>query len=154
MDEFHLPLPREEFTDIRIEPDGNWYAKNIRIKNKKILHYFKCNLHRDKKGIYIFNQFGQFSEKAYIKINGPLLFVTDISSGRFILENGNFVQKSKASIVLSKEMLLYLNLTELNAYAVFDLRTSEKFSDMLKESKENFFWGDKKIPILDNIQWS
>ena len=44
---------------------------------------FQCNLHKDEKGIYIFNRFGKFSEKGYIKINGPVMPVIDLQEVPF-----------------------------------------------------------------------
>ena len=90
------PLPpREEYTDINIRENGEWYTGNRKIINTNVLDYFQSNLHRDEKGIYIFNRFGEFSEKGYVKIKGPVMPVIDLDQDRFLLKGDKKIRDKK-----------------------------------------------------------
>ena len=146
--------PRVEFTDIQVRENGKWYTKNIPIKNQKILHYFKGNIHRDEKGIYIFNTFGRFSEKGYIKVNGPVFKVVDIKENTFLLETGEEVDKEEAKILLTQDMTPLLKVPRLRAWAIFSRELSAALGDIIETSGDRYTWRGIEIPMSKNIEWS
>ena len=145
--------PRIEFTDIQVRENGKWYTKNIPIQNKKILEYFKKNLHRDEKGIYIFNTFGQFSEKGYIKANGPILKVTDIKKDAFTLETGEEIKKIEAKILLGHKMTPFLEVPRLKTWAVFSRELSDILGDIIEISGDKYIWRGEEIPVVETVEW-
>ena len=153
--------PREEFTDIRISRTGKWYTRSLPIQNNKILQYFKSNLRRDEKGIYIHNTFGEFSEKGYIQVEGPLLKVLDINSNGFTLENKEFIANEKVKLILDGQMIPYLYIPQLKAWAIFSKEAALPLADSLEisredseDSQENFLWKGNKVSVHQDISWS
>ena len=142
------------FTDIQVKEDGRWYSKNILIQNLRILSYFKKNLHRDQKGIFIFNTFKELSEKGYMVIRGPVLKVTDIEKNLFLLETGETIHKNKAKLVLSQKMTLLLKIPRLRAWAFFSKELSDSLAEMIEISGEKYFWNRKEIKVVPKIKWS
>ncbi len=145
---------REEVTQIRIDKTGVWYTGDLKITNQKILLFFRKNLHRDKKGIYIFNTFGKFSEKGYIKIEGPLLKIIDISKQYLLLNNGEKIVSESAEIILNQELTPYLKLPKLKAWAILSSNSAVQFGEIIKESYGVFSWFGSKVEVLDKINWS
>ena len=148
-----LPI-REEFTRIRVDPSGKWYTGNLRIKNEKVLGFFKKNLHRDEKGIYIYNTFGEFSEKGYIKVGGPLLKVVELDQNQFTLENGEIILSTNSEIISDEGLTPYLRIPSLGAWASLSSYAAVKFGEFTHESGEGFFFQRIKIKMCRDIEWS
>ena len=146
--------PREEFTQIRIDITGTWYTGGLKIINPKILLFFKTHLYRDKKGIYIYNTFGEFSEKGYIKIEGPLLQIIDIVEDSLVLENKETIFNQDAEIMLDEHLIPYAKLPRLQVWSVFSSKSAVKFGTMIEELNGQYFWLGNKIKVLSDIKWS
>ncbi len=146
--------PREEFTQIRIDRTGAWYTGDLKIINLKILLFFKGNLYRDKKGIYIYNTFGKFSEKGYIKVEGPLLQITDVVEEHFVLENGETIPNQDLEIILDEKLTAYAKLPRLQAWSIFSSKSAVKFGEIIEEVNDQYFWLGNKIKVSNHIEWS
>ncbi len=145
--------PREEFTDIRVDRDGQWYTRDRLIINKRILAFFKTNLHRDEKGIYIYSNFRQFSEKGYIKVGGPILWVTDIMQGNFVLETNAYVPIERCQIILDDQERPLIFLPALEAWAGLTKNALMQFGEDMKEKDGKFFWQDAELIKAEDINW-
>ena len=145
---------RIEATGIQVREDGRWYRKDIPIQNRKVLSYFKNNLHRDPKGIFIFNTFKEFAEKGYINIHGPVLKVTDIKTNLFLLETGEAIHRNKARLMMNQKMTLFLKIPRLGAWAVFSRELSDRLAEMIEMVGEKYIWDGKEIKIATKIKWS
>lgn len=130
--------PREEFTDIRVENDGSWYAKGgKKIVNRDILKYFKQGLHRDKKGIYIYNEFGPFREKGYIKVFGPVVQVADFDSKNIYLDNDDTITlEPSLKIVMDSKDRPFVYYEPLQTWAGFLRGAFFRFMDVIGHSVE------------------
>ena len=119
--------PRFIISDIVVHRDGEWYSGTSKIENKSILLFFKKNLHADVNGLFIYNQFGTKSEKAYIKVNGPVLKVLNIDEDHFILDNEEILDITGKEIAMDSDDRLYIVLDKLKAWAVL---TRQAMDDM------------------------
>lgn len=152
--------PREEFTDIRVAPDGTWYAKGGRkIINRDILRYFKRGLNRDEKGIYIYNEFGPFREKGYIKIEGPPVLVSDFDcdTKKIYLDNDDeLTLDSSLNLVMTLEDRPFVFYEKLKTWAGFHrgafFRFMEVLSKTVEETGELRFCG-VSVASVENISW-
>ena len=154
MTEDAIQPPREEFTDINVDSKGDWFTKDRLITNEKVLAYFKDNLHYDEKGLYIFNRFGRFSEKGYIKVNGPVLKVIRVYEEIFLLENGLQVPIKDVRLVFNAELHPYLYLSSFKAWASFSRQGYLQLGDHIKEIDDNFFFENKALEIVNSIDWA
>ena len=144
---------REEFTQIRIDALGRWFAGEQPIINEKVLSHFKQNLFRDEKGIYIYQAFHEHAEKGYILVQGPLLALFRIERDLFIFESLEKQKISETEIILYEEHPL-LRINRLNAWANILAGISPYFSEKLTEKNEVFYFAGLQIPCEKNIKWS
>lgn len=152
-DEVKAHPPREEFTDIKVDARGRWFTGRKPIINKGVIAYFQQNLHRDDKGIYVFNRFGPFSEKGYIKVEGPVKMVYRVNDDHFLLLSGEVINFSDAGLVMNSEHRPLLRLSELQAWAGFDWNTTTQFIDDLSEEGDDLLWRGEVIRVVDEIIW-
>lgn len=143
-------LPREEFTFITIDVDGKWFNKEKQIINEDVLAFFKKNLHRDNKGIYIYNTFKGFSEKGYVIVNGPVCRVTDYTGSEFILETSETIARNQVQMILFDNRL-FIEIPRLKAMAIFERNLFFKITEKLVETDEGFFIEDSRIIIKENL---
>jgi hypothetical protein len=150
------PLPpREEYTDINIRENGEWYTGNRKIINTNVLDYFQSNLHRDEKGIYIFNRFGEFSEKGYVKIKGPVMPVIDLDQDRFLLKGDKKILFNDAQLILSAALVPYLKLLDLGCFAAIPSHIAARLAENFEEmSTGEFLFEDKTLQIENPIAWT
>lgn len=147
--------PREEYTGIKVNPDGKWINKQGQeITNPKVLDYFRKNLKRDDKGFYIFNQFGELSEKGYIEIEGPPFITEGFFDNDFAVSGGIKVSSENAQIVLTDDEQLLLKINDPGVWSRFSrvLRTIV-LSEML-ETAEGYKWIDIMIRPAGRIKWN
>lgn len=64
-------------SEIMIDNCHKWIFRGEEITLKKILDFFKSNLHEDEQGVYISNQYGKFSEVGYLECMGCPLCLDD-----------------------------------------------------------------------------
>lgn len=150
------PLPpREEYTDINIRENGEWYTGNRKIINANVLDYFQCNLHKDEKGIYIFNRFGKFSEKGYIKINGPVMPVIDLQEGTFLLKGDKKIVFNDAQLILSAALVPFLRLSDLGCFAAIPSHIAARLAESFAETTDGKFqFLEKTLQIENPIVWT
>jgi hypothetical protein len=150
------PLPsREEYTDINIRENGEWYTGNKKIINTNVLDYFQSNLHKDEKGIYIFNRFGKFSEKGYITIRGPVMPVIDLGQKRFLLKGDKKIRFTDAQLILSATLVPYLKLLDLGCFAAIPSHIAARLAENFEEmSTGEFLFNDKILQIENPIDWT
>ncbi len=144
---------REEFTDIRVDGRGVWYTGNRQIVNEEVLRFFRANLYRDEKGIYIFNEFRGFREKGYIRVEGPVMMVEQITGDNLVLSNGRSLSLDSAVLAVDGSGLPYVKIAGLGAWAGFPARSTHVFADGLQEKGGEFFWRGKKVIAYERMPW-
>ena len=147
------PEPREEFTHINVRSNGQWYNDDKLIINENVLTYFKSNLKRDDKGIYVHNTFGEFSEKGYIQVKGPIVNVIEITNQSFILENGQALSRKEVILVLDNRSVPFIYLVDFKAWAGFTKSAMVAFSEDIEERNGELFLQDKVIKQIADIDW-
>lgn len=63
-------MARRLNSEIKVLPNGDWIFREAKIEQKDILEYFRKNLKEAEDGIYIDNQYGEFSENGYLELFG------------------------------------------------------------------------------------
>lgn len=144
---------REEFTDIRVDSRGAWFTGEKKIINEEVLRFFRANLYRDKKGIYVFNEFRGFKEKGYIKVEGPVMMVEQISSGSLILSDGTRLSLDAAELAVDASGVPYVKIERLGAWAGFPARSAHAFASGLQEQGKEFFWQGRRVVEYQQIPW-
>jgi hypothetical protein len=145
--------PRNIISDIRIDSEGIWYSGKTVIQNSQILLFFKKNIFYDINGMFIFNQFGEKSEKAYIKVEGPVLKVTGITNDEFILDNGEKLDISNKELAMDKSGKLYIVVDKLKAWAVLTRQAIADLSGRLENKNDIYFWNKKQVRVINQIPW-
>lgn len=143
---------REEFTSIRIAADGSWYAKDKKIINPDVLNYFRKNLYRDEKGVYIYNEFRNLKEKGYISVEGPVDFVKDYDGKFFYLSSGMKIAVEEAILARMGEQV-YLFIPSLKAWAFFTQKIFLSLIDYLEEKNGELYFFGKKVAFYENMKW-
>lgn len=146
--------PREEFTNINIHSNGDWYTKDKKIINPQILKYFKSSLCHDNQGIYILNQFGLLSEKGYINVNGPLVFITHLDQKKFYSEINQAIPFSSITHILEYKNILYIPLPILHGYAQISRKIYLEMINLVVENMSQFFFDNIPIQQYKIIDWS
>ncbi|MCS6985304.1 MAG: hypothetical protein NZM25_09310 [Leptospiraceae bacterium] len=144
---------REEVTSIRIEPDGSWYTGNRKIVNSGVLKYFRTNLHRDKKGVYIYNAFRQLKEKGYISVKGPIDLVVEFNGETFTLSSGIKIPAWEADLAMDSQGNLYIKIPKLELWARFSRELLIELSALIEEKNNAFYFKGKEILLYDTIPW-
>ena len=137
---------------IKINTRGEWFANNVIIINKDILNYYKQNLHKDQKGIYILNRFHSLEEKVYLHIEGPLLKVLKIKKNKLLLENREEIDADDAHLV-EFHTKIYLKIPTLECWAAFSRQALFDLSELLENAGETYFWNKKTIQHVPAIKW-
>jgi len=171
-------IPRKQdifndITDIVIRQNGDWHFKKNKMINKDILSYFKKNLHRDEKGIFILNRYKDLQEKAYIQVKGPLLKIISIEKKTFHLENDDEINFKNVKIIMDINLMPYVFIERLKAWAMFNRNRYIEFIELLKDRTSthstssvttslsnrtsidvSYMFNNHIIPIQKTIQWS
>jgi hypothetical protein len=145
--------PRHIISDIVVKPDGEWYSGASKIENKSILLFFKKNLYADVNGLFIYNEFGSKSEKAYIKVNGPVLKVTGVADDRFVLDNEELLDIAGKEIAMDSHKRMYIVLEKLKAWAVFTRQATDDLRSRLTQKDDVYLWNNKPIRLIKKIPW-
>lgn len=145
--------PRYVISDVVVDRHGDWYSGKVKIQNKQILTFFKKNLFIDANGMFIYNEFGGFSEKAYIKVRGPILKVTKIWNEKFILDNEESISIKARDLVQDSEERLYIVVDRLKAWAVLSREAVIDLQDRLTMKGEKYVWNNKPVRLLKEIPW-
>jgi len=145
--------PRYVLSDISVSPDGQWYSGKSKIENASILQFFKKNLHSDINGVFIFNEFGMKSEKAYIKVRGPLLKVTGIQEDQFILDTQERLDIAGKEIAMDSQGRMYIVLEKLKGWAVFTRQATDDMRERLAQKDGQYFWNDRPIRVIKEFPW-
>ena len=145
--------PRNIISDISIHPDGEWYSGKSKIENKSILLFFKKNLHADVNGIFIYNEFGTKSEKAYIKVNGPILKVSRISDNHFEIDNGEILDIAGKEIAMDSQERLYIVLDSIKAWAVLTRQAMDDIRSRLTKKDDVYFWNKRPVRLINEFPW-
>jgi hypothetical protein len=152
-------VAREEFTNIRISRDrssgaSRWFTGPKEIVNEKVISYFKQHLFRDAKGIYIYQEFRQFSEKGYITVEGPLLEVFRVDAEKITFDNLDEVPTAVVEVVLnSDDEAPYVYYPRLQCYAAVGAGVSSSFSEFLTEAVDGFLFHGKPVPVTKISHW-
>ncbi|MCB1141924.1 MAG: hypothetical protein H7A24_05260 [Leptospiraceae bacterium] len=143
-------------SEIKISSENKWYYRESEIVLDKVLDFFKENLNEDELGIYIFNQYKQFSEKGYLECEGiplrilnleennELLYFYSENLKKFsILESNFYFDPSGSLFVIPKDQ-------KLLKYR-FSRDTLQYLSRYLIQDGENYYleFRNSKIPILE-----
>jgi hypothetical protein len=145
---------REEFTNIRVTRESRWFTGEKEIINHKVISYFKQNLFRDERGIYIYQTFRQFSEKGYITVLGPLLTVFRIDAEKIIFDSLDEMKPAETEIVLNlDDQSPYVYYPRLKCYAGIPAGVSPYFSELLEERGDVFAFCGKPITSRPISSW-
>lgn len=146
-------------SQIEIRESGDWYFRDRKLINRRILAYFKSNLHRDEGGIYILNTYREFVEKGYVTIRGPVLSAASVLDDRIVLEDNSEIPFHSLDLNLYKETLLF-SLPILNVWGKFSRDAYLKIADFIEDKDEAFYFLPKsdstnnaKIPEIKIINW-
>jgi hypothetical protein len=145
--------PRSIISDISVDRTGDWYSGKSKIINTNVLAFFKKNLFCDINGIFIYNQLGSKSEKAYIKVSGPVLKVVALVDGQFMLDTEERVDAAKKELAMDIDERIYIVIDRLKAWAVFTREAMAELGDRLVRKNNTYFWNDKPIRVLKEIPW-
>lgn len=116
--------------------------------------YFKQNLYRDAKGIYIHQTFRQFAEKGYITVEGPLLTVFRIDANRTIFDNLDEVATAELSCIWNTDdEAAYFFYERLRCYASVGAGVAPYFSEFLEETGDGFSFYAKPVEVRKITQW-
>ncbi len=63
-------MARRLNSEIKVLSNGDWIFRDSPIEQKDILEYFRKNLKESEDGIFIDNQYGEFSENGYLETFG------------------------------------------------------------------------------------
>lgn len=138
---------REEFTNIRVTREGRWFTGAKEIVNTKVISYFKQNLFRDAKGIYIYQTFREFAEKGYITTAGPLLTLFRADAATLTFDSMDSMETAAAKVVIDGEdECPYIFYPRLACYASVPAAVAPDFSQLLSEDDENFRFNGRVVP--------
>ncbi|MCS6972692.1 MAG: hypothetical protein NZL89_06670 [Leptospiraceae bacterium] len=146
---------REEFTNIRVNREGRWFTGDREIVNWKVISHFKQNLFRDEKGIYIYQEFRQFSEKGYITVEGPLLAVFRVDKDKLTFDSLDTLPVATAQVVQNTEDdALYVFYPRLGCYASVPAAVAPDFAELLAEDEGLVLFCGRPVPRIRIEQWS
>ena len=145
--------PREEFTDIRVDKSGRWFTGSKQIINAQVLKYFRANLQHDDKGVFIWNIFGKFREKGYIKVEGPVFSVSAILDKTFHLNNGQSYSHDSVQLVMTPQEEPLLAVKALGVWAGFPSRVANEFAEYLTEKEGQFFFKGQPVETREINSW-
>lgn len=145
---------REEFTNIRISREANWFTGAKEIINYKVISYFKQNLFRDSKGIYIYQTFGKFSEKGYITVAGPLLSVFRVDREKLVFDSLDEITAADADLfVNADDEALYVFYPRLGCYATVSASVAPDFAGLLEDGTEGVRYFGRALTKRKIISW-
>ena len=144
---------RNIISDIRVDAFGDWYSGANKIINSQVLAFFKKNLYYDINGIFIFNVFGSQSEKAYIKVQGPVLKVTAITDAQFVLDSDEKLDIAKKELAMDHNENIYIVVDRLKAWALFTREAKSELGGRLTRINNTYYWNNIPIRTIKEIPW-
>ncbi|TGK00937.1 hypothetical protein EHO59_13540 [Leptospira semungkisensis] len=104
-------MARRLNSEIKVTPNGDWVFRGSHIEQKDILEYFRKNLKDAKDGIYIDNEYGQFSEEGYLELFGYALNLIRVweKDGElfFLADSGEELALSSLEIAADRDSELF-----------------------------------------------
>ncbi|TGL32620.1 hypothetical protein EHQ52_15170 [Leptospira koniambonensis] len=149
-------MARRLDSEIKVLPNGDWIFREAKIEQKDILEYFRKNLREAEDGIYIDNQYGEFSENGYLELFGYPLNLIRVweKDGEFY-----FLSDSGEELPLSSLQIAADSVGELFARKKDHLflkykiarNVSSTLSEYLSESSQGLklVFSNREISILE-----
>lgn len=143
-------------SEIKVLPNGDWIFRDAKIEQKDVLEYFRKNLKEAEDGIYIDNQYGEFSENGYLELFGyPLNLIRMWEKDGefyFLSDSGEELSLSSLQIAADSEGELFARKKD-HLFLKYKIarNVSSTLSEYLSESDQGLklVWKDKEIPILE-----
>ncbi|TGK05253.1 hypothetical protein EHQ53_16555 [Leptospira langatensis] len=147
-------MARRLNSEIKITPNGEWIFRGTHIDQKDILEYFRRNLKDAQDGIYIDNEYGQFSEQGYLELFGYALNLIRVweKDGElfFLADSGEEIPFSSLELAADRDGELF---AKKKGHVFLKYRIARNVStalgEYIQESEEGlkFKIGEKEIPI-------
>ncbi|TGN02333.1 hypothetical protein [Leptospira dzoumogneensis] len=149
-------MARRLDSEIKVLPNGDWIFREAKIEQKDILEYFRKNLKEAEDGIYIDNQYGEFSENGYLELFGYPLNLIRVweKEGEFyfLSDSGEELPLSSLQIAADSEGELFARKKD-HLFLKYKIarNVSSILSEYLSESEEGLklVVQNKEIPILE-----
>ncbi|EMJ98621.1 MULTISPECIES: hypothetical protein [unclassified Leptospira] len=143
-------------SEIKVLPNGDWIFREAKIEQKDVLEYFRKNLKEAEDGIYIDNQYGEFSENGYLELFGYPLNLIRIweKDGElfFLSDSGEELPLSSLQIAADSEGELFAKKKD-HLFLKYKIarNVSSTLSEYLSESPQGLklVLQTGEIPILE-----
>ncbi|EIE00182.1 hypothetical protein [Leptospira licerasiae] len=149
-------MARRLDSEIKVLPNGDWIFREAKIEQKDILEYFRKNLKEAEDGIYIDNQYGEFSENGYLELFGYPLNLIRIwdKDGEFyfLSDSGEELPLSSLQIAADSEGELFARKKD-HLFLKYKIarNVSSILSEYLSESPQGLklVFQNREVPILE-----
>lgn len=149
-------MARRLNSEIKVLPNGDWIFREAKIEQKDILEYFRKNLKEAEDGIYIDNQYGEFSENGYLELFGyPLNLIRVWEKDNefyFLSDSGEELPLSSLQIAADSEGELFARKKD-HLFLKYKIarNVSSILSEYLSESPQGLSLVLKsgEVPILE-----
>ncbi|PJZ49820.1 hypothetical protein [Leptospira saintgironsiae] len=149
-------MARRLDSEIKVLPNGDWIFREAKIEQKDILEYFRKNLKEAEDGIYIDNQYGEFSENGYLELFGYPLnlirFWEKDGEFYFLSDSGEELPLFSLQIAADSEGELFARKKD-HLFLKYKIarNVSSILSEYFSESKDGLklVIQNKEIPILE-----
>lgn len=142
-------------SEIIIDSSSRWFFRGNEITLDTVLTYFRENLFEDEQGIYIFNTYGNLTEKGYLTCIGYPLRVVNLEFAEtsliFIGDNKSTLPLSESKIFVDREHRLVIrrkNEKYLSYVCSRDVHT--KLGEFIEEEEDGSFslkYGNESLVI-------
>ena len=143
-------------SEIIIDSSSRWFFRGNEITLDTVLAYFRENLYEDEGGIYIFNSYGNLSEKGYVTCIGYPLKIVDLESQEnslsFIGDNKSKLSMKETDIFVDPDnRLLVRKKDEKRLLYVCSRDVHTRLGDYIEDENGNFFlkYGNYSLPIQE-----
>lgn len=152
-------MARRLDSEIKVLPNGDWIFREAKIEQKDILEYFRKNLKEAEDGIYIDNQYGEFSENGYLELFGyPLNLIRVWEKDNefyFLSDSGEELPLSSLQIAADSEGELFARKKD-HLFLKYKIarNVSSILSEYFSESQDGLklVVQNKEIPILETSE--
>ncbi|TGL59010.1 hypothetical protein [Leptospira sarikeiensis] len=149
-------MARRLDSEIKVLPNGDWIFRDSKIEQKDVLEYFRKNLKEAEDGIYIDNQYGEFSENGYLELLGYPLNLIRVweKDGEFyfLSDSGEELSISSLEIAADSDGELFAR-KKGNTLLKYKLarNVSSVLSEYFSESPQGLklVWNNREIPIIE-----
>ncbi|MGJ4789577.1 hypothetical protein [Leptospira koniambonensis] len=149
-------MARRLDSEIKVLPNGDWIFREAKIEQKDILEYFRKNLREAEDGIYIDNQYGEFSENGYLELFGYPLNLIRVweKDGEFyfLSDSGEELPLSSLQIAADSEGELFARKKD-HLFLKYKIarNVSSTLSEYLSESSQGLklVFSNREISILE-----